>query len=305
MTTVIFSLIIVLLLEQLAPLPVESIVTKPLHKLAAGVVRVVGHVEWLSWSFMSIGLAAIVAFVSHLLHGWSSGWLAFPFASAVLYLTLGFRHESHFFTDIHLALRAQNIERARAVLAEWTGESCEDAKPDEVARLAIERALVAAHRCVFGVIFWFALLGPGGAVLYRVAHFVFETWDKGSEARLGAIARRAFIVIDWIPVRVTALLFAVGGNFEDAVLCWRSQAVLWPDQSEAVLVTSGAGALGVRLTDASESSGDDEPAGNLDIGVGNKAIVDNMQSAVGLVWRALLAYLVVLSLTTIAVWVSG
>ena len=36
------------------------------------------------------------------------------------------------------------------------------------------------------------------------------------------------------------------GNFEDAIYCWRSQAVLWPEGRQ-LLIASGGGALGVRL----------------------------------------------------------
>jgi cobalamin biosynthesis protein CobD/CbiB len=49
-----------------------------------------------------------------------------------------------------------------------------------VLRHVIEHALLAAHRHVFGVFFWFVLLsalglGPAGAVLYRMAEFAAAT----------------------------------------------------------------------------------------------------------------------------------
>jgi membrane protein required for beta-lactamase induction len=40
-------------------------------------------------------------------------------------------------------------------------------------------------------------------------------------------------VIDWIPQRLTAFVFAVVGDFEDALFCWRSQAAQWVRPEEA------------------------------------------------------------------------
>jgi adenosylcobinamide-phosphate synthase len=206
------------------------------------------------------------------------------------------------------------------------GKQYDETSSGGVARLAIEQALVGAHRNVFGVIFWFLILGPSGAVMYRLARFLHdEWWDAaqpcGSDAELGAeaapahvacgagvwqygeFARHAFLILDWLPSRVTAMLFAIAGNFEDSMFCWRAQAVLWPDRASAILVTSGAGALGVRLgeSDSDESEATEDP----EIGVGVKAGVDDLQATIGLVWRALVVYVMLLALTAIAVLVGS
>ena len=55
---------------------------------------------------------------------------------------MGVRHQSHFFTDIHVALRLGDLDRARALLSEWRGVGCGDADEAEVVRLAIEQSLV-------------------------------------------------------------------------------------------------------------------------------------------------------------------
>src|SRR5258706_514659 len=92
------------------------------------------------------------------------------FILAVLYLTLGFRQFSHNFTDIQLAIKAGDLDRARSLLDGWRGASGVVHTREEVVRLTIEEALVASHRHVFGVLLWYLLLpGPSGAVLYRLA----------------------------------------------------------------------------------------------------------------------------------------
>ena len=306
-----FSLIIVLAFEQLRPLPVERLVLAPLRSVVAMLETRYGgrlarrHHERLIWWALAGGGTVLCA-----LFYYSLPWvLSAVFAIAVLYFTLGFRHESHFFTDIHFALRAQELDRARALLAQWRGGQSgqsEFASRDEIAQLTIEQALTAAHRNVFAVVLWFVIFGPCGAVLYRLARFLHE--ERGLRCgdkpdSFGEFSRRAFMAIDWLPSRVTAILFAVGGNFEDAVFCWRAQAALWPDRVNAILVAAGAGALGVRLE--SPPVGHGEAAERSEVGVGEKADVDGMQTTVGLVWRALIVCLVLLALTTVAVLVGS
>lgn len=47
--------------------------------------------------------------------------LAWAFNVLVLYLTMGFRQVSHYFTGIHQALRGNDLEKARSLLSDWRG----------------------------------------------------------------------------------------------------------------------------------------------------------------------------------------
>ena len=149
---------------------------------------------------------------------------------AVLYLLMGFRHFSHSVSAIVAALKGGDIAAARRALAEWRGGAAADIASQDVARLAIERGLADAYRQVFGVLFWFMVLpGPVGAVLYRAAVLLADEWKgvvPGAESVrrsrslsvFGEPARQLLRWVDWIPVRLTALSFAVVGDFEDAVV---------------------------------------------------------------------------------------
>jgi adenosylcobinamide-phosphate synthase len=196
------------------------------------------------------------------------------------------------------------------VLAQWRGSSGDRLSSSDVARLAIEQSLLASHRHVFAPLLWFAVLAPAGALFYRLAHGMDELWGGRSEAEFGefgAFSRQAFTLIDWLPVRVTAASFAVVGDFEDAVHCWRTQAVRWPEAGSGILLASGAGALGVRLGmpvhEAFPDSG--ETADRPELGLGEDADPDFMQSTIGLVWRSLVLGLAVLTLVWISSWVGG
>jgi adenosylcobinamide-phosphate synthase len=228
---------------------------------------------------------------------WIHPLLALAFNVAALYLTLGFRQFSHYFTDLQLAIRSGDLERARALLGEWRGEPAQHRSREEVIRLAIEEALVASHRHVFGVLFWFVLLpGPSGAILYRLAVTLRRRW-RGLGA-FGAFAERAGRLLEWPAVRLTAASFAVVGDFEDTIYCWRTQAPAWPDPDAGVILAAGAGALGVRLGMPLTALEGVEVRPEL--GVGETADAPFLDGVVGLVWRALVVWVFLLILVSLA-----
>ncbi len=307
------SIVIALVLEQVQALPVQRALREPLARLAAFLEdkfndggRRHGAIAW----GLGVALPASLVSLLHALLLTYQPLLGFLLGIAVLYLTVGFRQFSHFFTSIHLALRQGEIDQARALLAQWRGRSGDRLTGSEVARLAIEEALLASHRHVFAPLLWFAVLGPAGALFYRLAHSFDEQWGHRGEiefGEFGQFAHRAFAVIDWLPLRVTAASFAVVGDFEDAVHCWRTQAVRWPEAGSGILLASGAGALGVRLGmpvhEAVQEAG--EPGDRPELGLGEDADPDFMQSTIGLVWRSLVLGLAVLALVWISGWVGG
>ena len=225
---------------------------------------------------------------------------------AVLYVTMGFRQFSHASTEIVEALRVGDLDRARVLLTEWRGESAAEYNGTEIARVAIEEGLINSQRHVFGVIFWFLILpGPSGVLLYRLSGILEQKW--GSRSRqdygdFGIFAQKIFHCLDWIPVRLTAMSFAVAGDFEDAVYCWRSQATTWLDPEQGVVLASGAGALGVRLGETLHHHG--TVSFRPELGLGDDADVNTITSAVGMIWRALVIWMFILGLITVTRWVG-
>lgn len=303
------SLIAALLLEQLHPLSSR----KYLYTWLSGYVEFFqrnfnaghqkhGRVAWmlaLLLPLLVVGTLYYVLVGAHPIFAWA-------FNVLVLYLTMGFRQFSHFFTDIHKALRERQSDRARDLLGDWMGKSCRDLSDEEVARVTIEQALLCSHRNVFGVVFWFVIfmmlgLGPVGAIVYRLAQFLNNRWGMQDEAEVGefgVFARQAYHVMEWVPLRLTASTFAIVGNFEDTAYCWRTQAASWPDAEAGIILASGAGALGVRLGQTVVQ--DQQPVFRPELGIGDEADADFMQSAIGLVWRALVFQMIMLLLLTVA-----
>jgi adenosylcobinamide-phosphate synthase len=317
-----FSLIVVLLIEQIRPLPYRWAVHEPLEQLARYLERLFNagerHQGMIAWLVAVCGLVLVTGGVYAILHA-VNPLLAWSWNVLILYLTMGFRQFSHYYTDIQLALRMDDLPHARTLLAQWRGRSADGLSSSEIARLAIEKALSASHRHVFGVLVCFVLLpGPAGAVLYRAAAFFAEVWGQRKDAdvgHFGIFSRQAFKVIDWLPLRVTAAAFAIVGNFEDAVYCWRNQADKWSDSESdsgpdsdlgsgiGIVLASGAGALGVCLGKPVVEAG--EISARAEMGTGAEADVDFMQNAVGLVWRAVLLWLLLLLLMGFASLISA
>jgi len=308
------SLIAALLLEQLHPLAsrkqlfawLNSYVHFFQHHLNAGEHKH-GQIAWLVAVLVpALGAALLFWLLHHL-----NPVFAWAFNVVVLYLTMGFRQFSHYFTDIHQALRDDELEKARGLLSTWRGAPCHELNAEEVARVTIEEALLASHHHVFGVILWFVIsmllgLGPAGAVLYRLALFLNSRWGKQDDAefgQFGVFAHQAAYWIEWLPLRLTATTFAIVGDFEDTVYCWRTQAQSWPDPEAGIVLASGAGALGVRLGMPIPQGG--LPLDRPELGMGDEADADFMQSAVGLVWRALVFWMILLLLLGLATLVGG
>lgn len=305
------SLIAALLLEQWRPLSDRRNLLTPLSRYIMYLERQFNagesHHGVIAWSLVTLPAVAGV---------WLVYWLAShvsPLVALVLnvltlYVTMGFRQFSHYFTAIQLALKDDDLSRARNLLAEWRGHHCGNLGREEIVRLSIEGALTASHRHVFAVIFWFVILpGPSGAVLYRLASFLDKAWGGGTRADgemgcFGKFAHDAFEFLDWFPVRITAASFAVVGDFEDAVYCWRTQASKWSDRALGIVLATGAGALGVRLGMPLEINGEVEDRPEL--GVGEHAESGFLDSTVGLVWRALVLYLLMLLIIGVAKVVS-
>jgi cobalamin biosynthesis protein CobD/CbiB len=250
----------------------------------------------IAWCVAAL-LPALAALALHAALDWLNDGLALLLNIAALYLTLGFRQFSHPFTAIQAAMREGDIDRARELLGTLRGESAAHRSREEVVRLTIEEALAASHRHVFGVLFWFVVLpGPAGAILYRLAALVGWRW-RGLGA-FGRCAERALHWLEWPATRFTAASFAVVGDFEDAVYCWRTQAAAWPDPQMGIVLAAGAGAMGVKLgMPLQELEG---LAPRPELGLGEEADAPFLDSTVGLVWRALVVWIFALALLAVA-----
>jgi adenosylcobinamide-phosphate synthase len=324
-----FAILFALLIEQVRPLARRNPVHATLRRWARWVSRNFDagkpHHGWIAWMLAVVGPALGAMAVHWLL----ALWVGWPFAVlwnvAVLYATLGFRQFSHHFTNIRDALDAGDEAAARELLAQWQQVDASELPRSEIVRHVIEYSVLAAHRHVFGVLGWFSVLaafglGPAGAIFYRMSEFVARYWNQRHRSRtqpvsaaLESAAARAWAVVDWLPARVTALAFAVVGSFEEAIDCWRNYAQRFPNDNDGVILAATSGAVNVRLggealkpvfapnsSQAFSSSGTGPDMPDVESTPGREAEVGHLRSVVGLVWRSVVLWMVLLALLTLA-----
>jgi len=321
------AVLVALVLEQIKPLPRESSLHAALRAYVAWCGRNFDagrpHHAWVAWG-AAVGAPALAVTAVYLLLNAQGSLLGLAFDVVVLYGTLGFRQFSHYFTDIRDALERGDENEARRLLAEWRHLDTTELPRTEVLRHVIEHALLAAHRHVFGVFFWFVALsavglGPVGAVLYRLAEFCSRYWSfrqRGMDAPVNEallqLSRRLFALIDHVPARLTAFGFAVVGDFEEAVAGWRRDAGLWQHPNEGVILAAAAGAVGVQLGGAAPPGVTPDRRKTFTSGAapdlaaaegstpGAPAQPGHLASVVGLVWRSVVLWLVLVALLTAA-----
>jgi len=322
-----FAVLFALLLEQVKPLPRGNVIHEALTGWMQWTARNFdagreSH-AWVVWCVAALAPALLTWGVFFALEQ-ANSLLGLAFDVAVLYLTLGFRQFSHYFTDIRKALDHGDEVEARRLLSEWRHLDASELPASELLRHVIEHSLLAAHRHVFGVFFWFVLLstvglGPAGAVLYRLAEFVSRYWSYRSGSagialneRLAELSLRLFHALDHVPARLTASGFAVVGNFEEAVNCWRRDSVLWKHDNEGVILAAAAGAVGVRLGGGSAPGLTPDRAKTFEAGAppdsaaaagstpGAPPQLGHLRSVVALVWRSVVLWMLLLALLSLA-----
>lgn len=320
------ALLFAFFIEQVRPLAPNNWVHRILQTWIQWVSRTLDagdvRLAWLTWSLVVV-LPAVAATVVHWVLLWVFGWpVAMLWSMAILYVSLGFRQFSHHFTDIRDALDAGDERLARELLAQWQQVSVGTLPRFELIRHVIEHSVLSAHRHVFGVLAWFTVLaalgfGPAGAVVYRMGEWLSRLWWTSNQQTknwvsepLQASAKRAWHVIDWLPARMTAVAFAVVGNFEEVIDCWRNHAQRFPDDNDGVVLAATAGALNVRLGGealsshaAHESDADDQQdarSQDSESTPGRLPERGHLLSVVGLVWRSVVMWMVLLALLTLA-----
>ncbi len=149
-------------------------------------------------------------------------------------------------------------------------------------RQVARAVLLEANDRLFGVLFWFVVLGPVGAVMYRSVAVLYR--ERREANGYGEAVDLLYGILVWIPARLLALGYALAGHFDSAIEGWRAAHRDMPRGSEGsfeVLAATGEGALGLADEDGDASA---------------------VRAAMRLVWRTLTIWLVVLSLLTLAGW---
>ncbi|MDQ8020605.1 MAG: adenosylcobinamide-phosphate synthase CbiB [Moraxellaceae bacterium] len=201
--------------------------------------------------------------------------------AVLLFLALGGRSLSEHARAVMQPLAAGDLVAARDALSRMVSRDTATLDESGVAAATIESVLENGNDAVFGTLFWFALLGGPGAVLFRLANTLDAMWGYRTPRFLyfGWAAARIDDVLNYLPARLTAVSYALLGRFTEAINCWRTQAPAHDSPNAGPVMAAGAGALGLRIGGAAIYHGQLEERPVFGIGVTPMA---------GDIWRAVL-----------------
>lgn len=255
----------------------------------------------LAWSAAVLPPVALVAVVIHLLPPWPAAVVG----AVVLYLTIGLRSLREHAQPVADALAADDLPAARSAVGRMVSRDTQALDAGRVAAAATESVLENGSDAVFGALFWFALLGAPGALLYRLANTLDAMWGYRTPRyrRFGWAAARIDDALNLVPARLTALTYALCGHTRRAMRCWRTQALTWDSPNAGPVMAAGAGALEVRLGGAAPYHGvwEERPL----LGCGDAPDASAIGGALWLVRRGVVLWLLIsLSLAVIAAGVT-
>lgn len=233
-----------------------------------------------------------VALLQWLLHAPLLGFLGLLFGVVALVYAWGPRDLD---VDVEAIIDAHDAPTRREAIARLWPQG-EGASIDGSA--LVEAVFRNALQRWFGVLFWFLLLGPVGALLYRLSALACEgefARNLPAENLIGA--RTLHALLNWPVAQLMTLSMALVGNFDAVFNAWRTA------QGNTLQLDVGFLGAAARASVKSELAEEAEEYAEEGM-VQSMRELPELRDAMSLVWRILLLWLAVLALFVIAGWVS-
>jgi len=244
--------------------------------------RLAGIFSWLIAVLPAVGLALLLRPFA-------------PFAVDVvlLYFALGAQSLAEHAEAVAKPLREGRLDEARQRVGWIVSRETSQLDESGVAKAGVESVLENGNDAIFGTLFWFALLGGLGALLFRLANTLDAMWGYRTERfnHFGWAAARVDDLLNWLPARLTALTYALLGQTRNALACWRTQAPGWESPNAGPVMAAGAGSLGVLLGGAAIYHGAVEIRPPL--GAGPAPVAADLGRAIALIRHSLWLWLAV------------
>lgn len=229
-------------------------------------------------------------------------WLAYSYPLLamfahvlLLYFSVGLRSLRDHTLPIAQALADENLPLARTLTGYIVSRDTTQAQETELANAAVESLLENGNDAVFGTLFWFAIAGGPGALLFRLANTLDAMWGYRTPRfiQFGCAAARIDDVLNFIPARLTACSYVLLGHSKSAWQCWHTQARAWSSPNAGPVMAAGAGALEISLGGAAIYAGEIKQRPPL--GCGSAARGDDIARAWRLVAKTTCLWLVLMA----------
>ena len=221
--------------------------------------------------------------------------------AGLLYLCIGWTSLQQHGKAIYDELHINQLDLARTKLSWIVSRETNQLDSTEVAQAAVESVLENSSDALFATLFWFMVAGVEGAILHRLVNTLDAMWGYKSKQFLyfGRFSAYFDDVLNYLPARLTAYGFVFCANSieqgKKALMCWRTQAKACSSPNGGPVMTAGAGALNVRLSEGAyypafgqqESEWQKKPP----MGCGEPAQAQSIQASLELVQRTLLFWL--------------
>ncbi len=212
----------------------------------------------------------------------------------LLYFAIAPRSLREHAERVSVACANHDLPAARAAVSMMVSRDTTQLNEEGVARATVESVLENGNDAIFSALFWFAVAGAPGVVLYRLSNTLDAMWGYRNARynEFGWAAARLDDVLNFVPARLTALSYALVGHTHSAWKCWRAQAKHWESPNAGPVMAAGAGALQVRLGGTAIYHGEvsERPV----LGCGAEVGSGDIQRAVQLVQRTLYLWLCVI-----------
>ncbi len=165
------------------------------------------------------GLALLATgLIQAVLHRHWFGLFELAFMVVILYLSWGPRDLD---TDIDAILKSPDSERRRNAAQRLNDGVSDQALPYRASAL-VEASFMAALSRRFGVLFWFVVMGPVGALGYRLVQLLARSPAYAAAAgEMRPTFERTALILDWAPAHLLAWTLALVSDFDATVRAWR------------------------------------------------------------------------------------
>jgi len=244
--------------------------------------RLAGVISWVIAVLPACGLAF-----------WLRPFAPFAVDVALLYFALGAQSLAEHAEAVAKPLREGRLDEARQRVGWIVSRETSALDESGIVKAGVESVLENGNDAIFGTLFWFALLGGPGALLFRLANTLDAMWGYRTERfnHFGWAAARLDDGLNWLPARLTALTYALLGQTRNAFACWRAQASGWDSPNAGPVMSAGAGSLGVQLGGAAIYHGQEEIRPPL--GSGPAPVAADLGRAITLIRHSLWLWLAV------------